>query len=361
MCTRLLLVAAFAAAIAEEVRAEDPKPAQLLRTPDTVTWIAITPDGKHLLTGDRGETRVGNENKFQLRLWSVGTGKLVAGPVSGPGLGASGAVSPDGRMVITGGTAGEWRLWELPALTPTARGTVGNSRIDRVAFRSDGKAFTVLHAQYGPNNSVSYQASTLDTETRKPVGGPIDWPAERPGGSPAGWTLTNNPSFGASGVPIRPEGRAAEPLEVPGDDEKCGGPTAWAISGDGKVAVSAGCNGKVIVWDYPTRKVVGEPLAKWGRLEVMNPGLVLSPDGRLVAVARMAEHGVKGHLLSLTVYDVGTRAVAVGPIDLGALGVGLVSALAISPNGSFVAIAFDRRGDQEPTSEIQLWKVPAKK
>jgi hypothetical protein len=77
----------------------------------------------------------------------------------------------------------------------------------------------------------------------------------------------------------------------------------------------------------------------------------------------MADHGIKGHLLSLTVYDVGTRAAVVGPVDLGALGVGLVNALAFSPNGSVVAIAFDRLGDgiEKPTSEVQLWTVPGRK
>jgi hypothetical protein len=258
----------------------------------------------------------------------------------------------------------------LPDLTPTFRGRVGNSRVDRVAFRPEGKAFAVLHAEYGNQGAARYTVVTVDSTTGRPVREATSWPTERPRGTPAaapstgrpaGWTHGNDPSFDADGAPVPPKGRAAEPLEVPGDAENCGGPAARAISRDGKVAVSAGCNGKVIVWDYPSRKVVGEPLAKFENLEVMDPGLAISADGRRVAVARMAD-GIKGHLLTLTVYDVGTRAVVVGPVDLGALGVGLVNALAFSPNGSIVAIAFGRLGDgfEKPTSEVQLWTIPVK-
>jgi WD40 repeat protein len=371
MGARFLLAAAIVTVSPGVPQADDPKPAHVLRTPADVTWIAFTPDSKHLLTGDRGGL-VGDENKFQLRLWSAETGKLVAGPVEGPGLGLSGAISPDGRSAVTGGTAGEWRQWKLPDLTPTARGRVGDShfsRVDRLAFRPDGKAFAVLHTVFGAQNAREYTVFTIDSSTGRTIR-EASWPTERSrglptaaafNGPPVGWTFGNDPSFDAAGFPVRPEGRAAESLEVPGDDENCGRPAARAISRNGKVAVSAGCNGQVVVWDYATRKVVGEPLVKRGNLEVMDPGLAISADGSRVAVASMAARG-RWHLLTLTLYDVGFRKVIMGPMDLG-VGVGLVNALAFSPNGSVVAIAFVRfgDGDEKPTSEIQLWKVPVKK
>ena len=97
--------------------------------------------------------------------------------------------------------------------------------------------------------------------------------------------------------------------------------------------------------------------------QVADPALALSADGRRAAVASMPEHGSKGHLLTLTVYDVEARRPVVGPADLGVLGVGLVGALAFSPDGSAVAVALCRRGlaDKEPMCEVQIWRVPAKK
>ena len=179
-------------------------------------------------------------------------------------------------------------------------------------------------------------------------------------GPPAGWTLGNDRPFDDRGIAVRPEGRAADRLEVPGDEENCGGPTARAISRDGKVAVSAGCDGRVVVWDYPARKVVGKPLAAFRRLAVSDPGLAISADGRRVAVASPEDHGVKGTGLSLTVYDVETRTAVLGPLDLRSPGVEQADALAFSPDGSLIAVAI-ARGGADATAEIRLWLVPAKK
>jgi WD40 repeat protein len=371
MGARFLLGAALVAA-PPALWADAPKPAHTLRPPGDVTWVAFTPDSRHLLTANDPSHKLRDDAKSELRLWNVRTGKLVAGPVSGGGLAASGAVGPDGKLAVTGGFSGGWRLWKLPDLTPDSGGTVGLGRVDRLAFRPDGKAFAAVLLRPA-RGGRRYIAVTTDAATGQPVRGAMNWPAERPrslpawaesSGPPAGWTFGNDPPFDDRGVAVRPEGPAAEPLEVPGDDDNCGGPMARAISRDGKVAVSAGCNGQVVVWDYPARKVVGKPLADSKQAaRVTDPGLAVSADGRRVAVAGMAEHGVKGHLLSLTVYDLGTRAAVVGPLDLGALGVGLVGALAFSPDGAVLAIALARNGGdgKEPTAEIQLWPVPAKK
>jgi WD40 repeat protein len=371
MGTRFPLGLALLAA-GPAVWAGDPKPAHTLRPPGDVTWVAFTPDSKHLLTGSDASPKVRGETTSELRLWSVETGRLESGPVTATGIGASGAVSPDGKLAVTGGFGGDWQLWKLPDLTPASGGSAGKGRVDRLAFRPDGKAFAALLIQPLGGAGQRYTAVTIDVATGKPVRGAAYWPAERPRGQPAsartdgppaGWPVGHTPPFDGNGVADRPEGRAADPLEVPGDDENCGGPMARAISGDGKVAVSSGCNGQVVVWGYPARKVIGKPLAAYPRLAVSDPGLSLSADGRRAAVASMTEHGTKGHLLALTVYDVDARAIVAGPLDLGTLGVGLVGALAFSPDGSVVAIAFDRRGpsDEKPTTEIQLWRVPGKK
>ena len=139
---------------------------------------------------------------------------------------------------------------------------------------------------------------------------------------------------------------------------------ARAISRDGKTAVSAGCDGRVVVWDYPARKVIGKPLGDYDRKStVFDPGLAISADGRRAAVASMTEYSEKGHLLSFTVFDLESREAILGPVDLGPTGVGLVEALTFSPDGSVLAIALSRGGGQieKPTTEIQLWLVPAVK
>jgi hypothetical protein len=100
MDVRFLFAAAVVTLNSVALRADDPKPAKTLKLPADVTWMVFTPDSKHLLTADNGRNRVIAENEYELRLWSVETGKQVAGPVSGSGLGASGAISPDGRSAV---------------------------------------------------------------------------------------------------------------------------------------------------------------------------------------------------------------------------------------------------------------------
>ena len=367
MNTRLLLCVTFLLSAWPLLAAEDPTHA--LRTTADVTWIAFTPDSKQLLTSGDAVLNLGDEFSYELRLWSVETGKLVAKTMKSSGVGASGTVSPDGRLALTGGTGGEWRLWKLPELTFVRKGQLDNMRIDRVAFRPDGKAFAAL-LRDGPTNKngVKYKAFAFDTANGRPTGEPVNWSPERPKdfpvgrpltGPPAGWTARNDPTFDKDGVLVAPT--SIDPLEVPGD-EGCGGPLARAISRDGKRAVSAGCNGRVVVWDYPARKVIGKPLAAFGALGVSDPGLAISADGRLAAVASMA-NVFNGNILSLTVYDLDTRKVVLGPLKIGTLGVGLVNALAFRPDGSMLAIAFSRRGGdiQQPSTEVQLWAIPAEK
>ena len=370
MGVRLLFGAAIFAAALPAARADDPKSSHTLRPPAEVTWLSFTPDSTQLLTGGNALPNLSDENSYELRLWGVASGKLVAASPKSSGVGASGVVSPDGRTALTGGTGGEWRLWTLPDLTTVRRGRLDNLRVHRVAFRPDGKAFAAL-LRTGPTirDGANYEATVLDAASGGKLGKPTPWLPERPRdfpagfpstGPPAGWAVGNDPPFDRDGVLVAPAGRLAEPLEVPGDDAGCGGPMARAYSRDGKRALSAGCNGQVVVWDYPARKVVGKPLAAFARLRVSDPGLAISADGRRAAVACL-DQVANGNLLSLTVYDLDTRKVIFGPLNIGLLGVGLVNALAFSPDGSVLAVAYSRRGGgvPQPTSEVQLWPMPA--
>ncbi len=110
------------------------------------------------------------------------------------------------------------------------------------------------------------------------------------------------------------------------------------------------------LWSVETGKLVAKTMKSSG---VSDPGLAISADGRLAAVASRASV-FNGNIVSLTVYDLDTRKVLVGPIKIGALGVGLVNALAFRPDGSMLAIAFSRRGGDipQPSTEVQLWAIP---
>src|SRR5262249_9274936 len=71
---------------------------------DRVGAVALTPDGRHALSGSYDGV---------LRLWDLTTGQLLrsfAGP--GGGVGAA-AVTPDGRHALSGSYDHTLRLWDL--------------------------------------------------------------------------------------------------------------------------------------------------------------------------------------------------------------------------------------------------------
>jgi WD40 repeat protein len=309
-------------------------------------------------------------------LWNITTGKPVAGPVRADGVSSAGAVSPDGTRAVTGDSEGRWRVWELPGLKPAAGGELGEGRVHRIVFAPGGQQFTALLADYRKRlgdpfkeSRVTYRASTFLADKGTRVGEPVAWPRALPKGQaadqprtgePADWTVGGGPAFGKDGRPVVPTGPAVAALEVPGDDEGCGGPMTFAISPDRTRAASAGCNGRVVVWDYPARTVIGEPLAVGDRGSPARR-LAFSADGRRLAVVCSDGDSVGGH--SITVCDLETRAVVAGPFKTGPLGVGLIDGLAFTPDGSVLAAAFTRRGGNinAPTSGVQLWAVAAGK
>lgn len=352
---------------------QEQKPALVLKTRGDIPWIAFSPDGKSLLSASKFPDRAGGED-HELQLWDATNGKLIAGPVKSDYISASGTISSDGKLAVTGSFSGGWQLWSLPDLKPLHKGEWYQGRVDRIAFSPDGGTFTALRADFRKRftdpfkaSRVTYIAQTVDTRTGKMVGEPQLWPRElwkkehssTPRISePAGWSKGMSPAFGNDGRAVLPTAAETIALEVPDDSENCGGPTACAISPNRKLAVSSGCNGTVIIWDYANGKPIGKPLTKAENLQIMEDALLFSPNSDRIAVVRMVRFSNPEHFRPIiTVYDVETRNTVGVPIQPGRTS--LLSAMAFSPDGETLAIAFLRIGHGE--KEIQLWKVTAAK
>lgn len=353
--------------------AEDRKAARTLATPGEVKWLAFTPDGKALLTASARSGR-GNADGHELRLWEVATGKLLVGPVQSDRVSASGAISPDGKTAVTGSSGGAWQLWSLPDFKPGLKGQLLTGRVHRLAFAPDGKTFAALRADYRRSlfdpikaSRVTYSGYTFYATTGKPVGEPQAWPRElwkgekakdpRPS-NPAGWSLGMSPAFGKDGRPVLPTAAETVALQVPDDNESCGGPAACAISPDRKRAVSSGCNGQIILWDYQKGTPIGDPVAKVENLQVLDNGLIFAPKSDRFAVVQMVPYDAPRHYRPvIRVYDASSRKAVGEPAKPGRTS--LLDAMAFSPDGETLAVSFRliTRDGVPGDNEIQLWKI----
>ena len=97
---------------------------------DAVLGVAFSPDGKHILTGSRDTTA---------RLWDAATGQEVRVFSGHSGAVAGVAFSSNGQYVLTGSWSGTARLWDA-ATAQTIRVFTGQAQaVWSVTFSPDGK------------------------------------------------------------------------------------------------------------------------------------------------------------------------------------------------------------------------------
>ncbi|GAA4931484.1 DNA-binding beta-propeller fold protein YncE [Nonomuraea thailandensis] len=264
-------------------------PAVLGWTPDAVTAVALSPDGKLLAVGS-GDY----DNQGQVQFWDPATRQPVGDPLTGTQPVNAVAFSPDGKLLAVGSGGsddqGQVRLWDPATRRPIGDPLTGhNQKVNAVAFSPDGKLLAS-----GSGNSFVDDADIIDFSVRL-------WdPATR---QPVGDPLTGH-------------NRQVE---------------AVAFSPDGKLlAVGSGGyhdQGQVRLWDPATRRPVGDPLT--GHHQQVN-AVAFSPDGKLLAVGSGDyDQG------QVQLWDPATRQPIGGPLNSQEGG---VEAVAFSPDSELLAM-----------------------
>jgi WD40 repeat protein len=95
---------------------------------DLVRWVALSPDGKQLLSGGHDGT---------VRLWELETGKEIRRLGENLALVRSVAFSPDGKLALAGHQNGDFRLWET-ATGKELHAVNFGTPVCSVAFTPDG-------------------------------------------------------------------------------------------------------------------------------------------------------------------------------------------------------------------------------
>ena len=248
------------------------RPAKKLEIFSGARAATLSSDGKHLVS-------VGFE---AIRLWEAATGKAIGKPLEGHnGWVESVSFSPDGKSIVTGGTDGTVRLWQVREGSPSGkllgehdrRGRSYRVVVRSVAFSHDSR----LVASAGDDGVIRFW---------DPDGG----------------------------------GAIGEPLEA-----NQGPVTCVAFSPDGKRLLSCSSSG-LRLWNLETRKLI-RVSKEAAHIQVRDAAY--NPDGTRIASADSS---------SVRLWDAETGEQIGAPL---AAHSGQVTSVSFSPDGKYIASAAD--------------------
>jgi WD40 repeat protein/serine/threonine protein kinase len=185
----------------------------VLDHPHTVKAANLSADGRLVATAC-GDTA---------QVWNAGTGRRIGPPLKHTARIRAVALSPDGRLLLTGGDDRVARLWETATGQPVGAPLVHASHVGLVAFSPDSKV-----ALTGAKNGA---ARLWDTATGTAIGQPLSH---------------------------------TDVVRV------------LAFSPDGRLAATGSNDATARLWEVPTGRPYGQPLRHKGAVR----GLAFSPDGR---------------------------------------------------------------------------------
>jgi WD40 repeat protein len=246
--------------------------------PGPVACIALSADGKLLVTGHKGN---------DVFLWEPATGKPparaqleFAGPVTAL------ALSADGKLIAAGNAAGEFSLWEAAA--GKKRFAVEGGRRDSapvavLAFPPAGKELAVVRALSGAGAGIDFHDAATGKRLRPspPQAGDdgtsstIHFPPHAVVFAPDGKTFVSTSI--TDGVSVREAATGGELRRLKPVREIAF--AGLALSPDGRTIATAAAGGAVRLWETAT----GGARRQLGPETEAGSAVAFSPDGRLLA------------------------------------------------------------------------------
>jgi WD40 repeat protein len=282
---------------------------RLADTPDEITSLAYSPDGKTLAAGSCAKIEKSDKGKEcrqdEIRLWNLDTGQLVSQPLTGHGAFIQMlAFSPDGKILASGGgeTIILWNagtrqmLRKITSGHPFESASQSIAGVQTMAFSPDGKTLVsggcgkVERRAGQPNNSCGVgELRFWDAKTGQMIGAPLATHEDHVislAFSPDGTTLVS--AAGSYDDTIKLWDVATRQLigrPLMGYDADM---VKMTFSPDGKTLVTAATmqaeneTYNIFLWDLDKRQIIGQPIsAHTSNLD----DIALSPDGRVLASA----------------------------------------------------------------------------
>lgn len=224
-----------------------------------VTSVALSPDGKLALTGSADATA---------RLWNVKTGQELRRFSEHTNIIEGVAFSPDGKVALTGSHDKTARLWDVQTGQEVRRFSGHTAGIIHVAFSPDGKV--VLTSSH--DKTVRLWDVQTGQEVRAFIH--LDW-VLMTAFSPDGQTILT----GCHDSQLRLWALRETGQEVRVVGGVSGGVSAVAFSPDGRYVLAGDGDGQVRFWDL--RQPNAKPRLFIGHTSTVR-GVAFSPDGKTV-------------------------------------------------------------------------------
>jgi WD40 repeat protein/predicted Ser/Thr protein kinase len=216
-----------------------------------VLAAALSPDGKMFLTGSADNTA---------RLWEADTGRVISLPHNGTVTAV--AFSPDGKIVLTGSSDKTAQFWDAVSGQPFGKPLPHKGPVLAVAFSPDGKTVWTGSTRWDWKALPVLGASAMGLlGSPMPGASLVAASALMPGTTPLRWDIV-------TGLPV------VQPLP------DLASVSTLAISADGKAFLTVD-GSTVQIWHAATGKSIGKPF----RMEGAGTAGGFSPDGKLVLTA----------------------------------------------------------------------------
>jgi WD40 repeat protein/tRNA A-37 threonylcarbamoyl transferase component Bud32 len=282
---------------------------------NTVLSIAISPDGKTVLTG---------HYQFS-QLWDVATNRARGARMPHRAEVWAVAFSPDGQTIVTGSEDGD--VWLRSAATgmPLVEQPLRHKgRVNMAVFSPDGRAVLT--------GSADGTARLWETATGQQIGKamPHDKEVLAVGFSPDGQRVLTGSLDRTARLWDAATGRPRGPPLLHG-----GAVQAVALGGDGRTALTGGRNGTARLWDAVSGRALGLPLPH----QNVVLAVALSPDGRTAVTGSYDQ--------SARLWDTATGKPMGPPLKHG----GPVRLVTFRSDGNSVQTASDDR-------TVRTWELP---